>query len=148
MRILVTGASGFVGAALVPLLQARGDRLRCLLRPGSDLSRRAAASAAEMLFERVDGDIEDVAVLAEAMRGIDAVVHLAALVSFRKQDRERSFAINDRATGQLAQLAREAGVSRFLHVSSVSAVGWSRRPVLLGRRRGLRRRSADRLRRQ
>jgi dihydroflavonol-4-reductase len=126
MRILLTGASGFVGATLAPLLVEAGHALRCLLRPGS-----AAENLAGVPFERAAGALEDARALADAVRGCDAVVHLAALVSFRAQDRARMFAINETGTATLARLAREAGVARFLHVSSVSAVGLARRAEVL-----------------
>lgn len=121
----VTGASSFVARALVPRL-ARTHRLRLLVRPGQQL-----AQFADVPHERVEGRLEDEAALADGLRGSDRVVHLAALVSFRPKDRDAMFAVNEHGTERLARLALAAGVRRFLHVSTISAVGYSNDPVEL-----------------
>lgn len=121
----VTGASSFVARALVPRLAA-GHRLRLLVRPNQRLPQFAGIE-----HERVEGRLEDEAALAAGLRGVDRVVHLAALVSFRPEDREAMFAINVDGTARLAQLARAERVRRFLHVSTVSAVGYSDGPLEL-----------------
>lgn len=119
-RIFITGASGFVGANLARLLHERGYELRCLVSP-----KNPALGLASIPFERVDGRLEDLGVLEEAMQGMDMVVHLAALVSFSKRDKEAMFRINAEGSRHVASLARKAGVSRFLYMSSVLAVGHS-----------------------
>lgn len=121
----VTGASSFVARALVPRLAA-GHRLRLLVRPGQRLEQFA-----DIEHERVEGRLEDASVLQEGLRGVDRVVHLAALVSFRPEDRNAMFAINVAGTQQLAALARAANVRRFLHVSTISAVAYSDEPEVL-----------------
>jgi dihydroflavonol-4-reductase len=123
-RILVSGAGGFVGGALVPLLAAEGHAVRAMHRPGSP---PGAAGGVEW----VAGDLLDQASVLAALRGVDAVVHLAALVSFHAGDAARSFQVNAEGTRRLAAAAREAGVRRFLHVSTVAAVGYSDRPEVL-----------------
>ncbi len=119
-HLLVTGATGFVGSSLTRVLHERGYALRCLIRPGA-----TASNLRGLPHERVDGTLEDEGVLRDALRGVDGVVHLAALVSFDKRDRQRMFEINVAGTERLASLARQQGVRRFLHVSSTSAVGYS-----------------------
>jgi dihydroflavonol-4-reductase len=84
--------------------------------------------------ERVEGRLDDEGALTAALAGADTVVHLAAIVSFRPEDRAAMFATNARATEALAALARKAGVRRFLHVSTISAIGYSDRPVELDER--------------
>lgn len=121
----VTGASSFVACALVPRLAA-GHRLRLLVRPGQHLPQFA-----DIDHERVEARLEDEAALTEGLRGVDRVVHLAALVSFRPEDRAAMFAINADGTERLAQLAKAADVRRFLHVSTISAVAYSDQPVEL-----------------
>jgi dihydroflavonol-4-reductase len=121
----VTGASSFVARALVPRL-AVGRRLRLLVRPGQHLTHFQGIP-----HERAEGRLEDEAALAEALRGVDHVVHLAALVSFRPADRAAMFVANRDGTERLAQLALMAGVRRFLHVSTISAVAYSNEPVEL-----------------
>ncbi len=116
----VTGANGFVGRHLLPLL-AQHYRLRLLLRPEQTVP-------AGMPAERVDGRLADVAALQAGCRGAEVVVHLAALVSFRPEDRAAMFAVNEAATAGLAAAARTAGVQRFLHMSTVAAVAFRDRP--------------------
>ena len=115
----VTGASSFVARALVPRL-ARTHRLRLLVRPGQHLDQFAAIP-----HERAEGRLQDEAALASALRGVDRVVHLAAVVSFAREDHDRMFAANSEGTARLLALARRADVGRFLHVSTICAVGWS-----------------------
>lgn len=119
---LVTGASGFVGHNLVPLLSATGHRVRCLVRD---------ATWSTAYGEVMVGSFLDDAVVRRALEGVEVVVHLAALVSFARQDAAALFATNADGTRRLASLARRAGVARFLHVSSVAAVGYSERPTVL-----------------
>jgi dihydroflavonol-4-reductase len=124
----VTGASGFVGRHLAPRL-ARNFRLRALLRPG-----QVPAHLADLAVERIDGRLDDAAALAAGCRGADVVVHLAARVSFRREDRAAMFADNHAATARLAALAREAKVRRFLHVSTIAAVACRDRPEAVDER--------------
>ena len=117
-NVFVTGATGFVGANLVPLLHGAGHKLRCLVRKSSDTRNLQGIP-----YERVEGNLGDEGVLREALSGIDIVVHLAALVSFSKPETAQMWLVNVRGTEVLARLAREAKVARFLHMSSVAAVG-------------------------
>ena len=121
----LTGASGFVGRHLAPLLAA-SHRLRVLARPGQELPWLA-----DVDHERLDGRLADGEVLRRGAAGADVVVHLAALVSFRPADRAAMFAINTDATAVLARHAREAGVRRFLHCSTISAVACREHPELV-----------------
>ncbi|MBM4061371.1 MAG: NAD-dependent epimerase/dehydratase family protein [Planctomycetes bacterium] len=118
----LTGAAGFVGRHLVPKL-ATGYRLRLLLRPGQQTTHLRGID-----HERIDGRLEDREALAAGVRGADLVVHLAALVSFRPEDRAAMFSVNAEGTAALAGLARAAGVRRLLHVSTISAVACRDRP--------------------
>lgn len=124
----VTGASGFVGTNLAPLLAQR-YRLRVLRRPSQDLPGLAGID-----HECVDGTLQDRDALAAGMRGAEVVVHLAALVSFRRQDREAMFAINCEGSAAVAAAARHAAVRRLLHVSTISAVACSNGPLELDER--------------
>jgi dihydroflavonol-4-reductase len=118
----LTGATGFVGANLAPML-AQQFRLRCLARPG-----QAIPALDGIAHERVDGTLADLGALRAGVRGAEVVVHLAALVSFRPEERAAMFAINADATAALCAAARAAGVRRLLHVSTISAVGYSDSP--------------------
>lgn len=121
----LTGASGFVGRHLAPKLVLR-HRLRVLVRPGQDLPHLV-----DVPHERVEGRLDDTNAIARGVQGADVVVHLAALVSFRREDRAAMFAVNADATAGLAAAARAAGVRRFLHCSTVSAVAYRDRPEIV-----------------
>lgn len=95
----------------------RTHRLRVLARPGLPLPWLA-----DLEHERIDGRLADAEALARGVHDADLVVHLAALVSFRPEDRAAMFAVNADATAALARAARLAGVRRFLHCSTISAV--------------------------
>jgi len=108
--IFVTGASGFVGRHLLPCL-AGYERVFCLSRKPPQISPHKNA-------EWILGDLSDAALLATALRGVDAVVHLAALTGKAKAAEYES--VNVAGTRALVEAARTAGVPRFLHVSSVA----------------------------
>jgi nucleoside-diphosphate-sugar epimerase len=112
MKILVTGATGKVGSRFVPRLLARGYDVRVLVRNaarGEDLK----AIGAELAI----GDLFDENTLAPAVAGVDAVIHLAAL--FRTfTDNEGIIKTNHAGTIALADVAIEAGVKRFVFVST------------------------------
>ncbi len=123
----LTGASGFVGANLAPMLAARW-RLRCLVRKGQELPHLRGIE-----HERIEGSLDeaDDDVLRLGVHGADVVVHLAAIVSFRREERASMQAINVDATERLCQHALDARVRRFLHMSTISAVGYSDGPDVL-----------------
>lgn len=117
--VLVTGATGFVGRACVDALLNAGHRVRRVLR-----SACPPAAGAEDI---VTGDLVDVVDWSDAMRGVDAVVHLAARVHVMREtvsDPLTAFRrVNVEATRRLAEAAARAGVRRFVFVSSVKLHG-------------------------
>jgi uncharacterized protein YbjT (DUF2867 family) len=74
MKVLVTGATGFTGSYVVPLLVRQGAHVRCLVRAASDTSRLAVAQV-----ELVEGDLSDQSSLERAFRGADVLVNIALL---------------------------------------------------------------------
>jgi UDP-glucose 4-epimerase len=116
MKILVTGATGKVGSRLTKRLAERGDWVRALVR---DSAR--AASLREDRIELVEGDLVDADSLAAAVRGVDAVVHCAAL--FRGATPEQAHAVNDLGSQNLARAARAASVTRFIFTSTALVYG-------------------------
>jgi nucleoside-diphosphate-sugar epimerase len=124
--ILVVGGAGYIGSTLTRQLLEDGCRVRVLdaLFYGSgavdDLQSHPR-------FELVHGDTRDHAIVRDALRGIDAVVHVAELVGDPAcaVDSRLTEAINFHATLQMAKLAHEAGVRRFIYPSSCSVYGAS-----------------------
>lgn len=112
MNVLVTGATGKVGSRLAKRLLRRGDRVRALVREPA-----RAAGLVEVGIEVVRGDLLDHASLAAAVQGIEAVVHCAA-VYFGGEASDEGRAVNDVGTQRLAELARAAGVRRFIFTST------------------------------
>lgn len=121
-RILVTGATGFLGQVLVPLLREDGAEVRVL-------ARRPDEALPGLDVERVAGDVTDPGSLADAVRGVDAVIHMAGLVSHLERDRERLMAVNVAGTEHVLAAARAADVGRVVHVSSIAAVGTTPDPT-------------------
>ena len=117
--VLVTGATGFVGRACVDAFLRAGHRVRRVLR--------SACPPVDGVEDIVVGDLVDVADWSTAMRGVDAVVHLAARVHVMREtvaDPVAEFRrVNVEATRRLAEAAAHAGVRRFVFVSSVKVHG-------------------------
>jgi nucleoside-diphosphate-sugar epimerase len=113
MRVLVTGASGFLGGHIVAALMARGHEVRVLLREGQEPPQGG---------ERAVGRLEEPETLRAALTNIEAVVHAAALVRLLAPA-DRFWKVNVEGADRLRELSFQAGVSRFLHVSSFLALG-------------------------
>ncbi len=119
MKIAVTGASGFIGAVLVPLLQDAGHELRLLTR--GQPPKKQDTETEEQHTEWIMGDMRDKATLQRLVHGVDAVIHLAAMISMNDSPEETLIEVNVTGTRLLAGAAKEAGVKRFIHVSSAAA---------------------------
>ncbi|MBO0720228.1 MAG: NAD-dependent epimerase/dehydratase family protein [Blastocatellia bacterium] len=118
MLAFVSGATGFIGGNLVRALLAEGHQVRALVRPGSD-----QRNIAGLPIEPVTGDLDDTEKLAEEIAGCDAVFHLAAHYSLWEKDRESIYRANVTGTENLLAAASAAGIKRFIHTSSVAAIG-------------------------
>jgi nucleoside-diphosphate-sugar epimerase len=119
--ILVTGGTGFLGAYIIKELVEKKYRVRALIR-----SSKLPSYISRAIFDKVewvDGDILDVVSLHEAMEGIDTVIHSAAVVSFAKKDRRRMYQVNVDGTANMVNMALEKNIRRFIHISSVAALG-------------------------
>jgi uncharacterized protein YbjT (DUF2867 family) len=108
--ILLTGATGYIGGRLLPLLEKRGRRVRCLVRHPERLRNRVAAST-----ELVVGDVLDPASLAPAMKGVETAYYLihsmGSTGSFEEEDR--------RGAQAFGTAAREAGVRRIIYLGGL-----------------------------
>lgn len=118
MKVFVTGSTGFIGGNLARALLDDGHQVRLLVRPASD-RRNIAGLPAEL----VDGDLDDPQKLAEQMVGCDAVFHVAAHYSLWAKDRDSIYRANVDGTKNMLAAARLATVKRFVHTSSVAAIG-------------------------
>ncbi|HEX8792478.1 MAG TPA: SDR family NAD(P)-dependent oxidoreductase [Polyangiaceae bacterium] len=119
MKVLITGASGFLGGHVAELLSARGDAVRALVRKTSNKKHLEKLKNVE-LFE---GSVEQVERVREAVDGVDAIVHCAGIVKAKSTD--EFFAVNVGGTSNLVEAARRLGskLRRFVHVSSLEACG-------------------------
>lgn len=121
-RILVTGGTGFLGAWIIRALVLKGYQVRAIRRATSELPSFIDSSILQKV-EWVEGDILDITSLQEAMSGIDAVIHSAAIVSFLAAEREAMYATNINGTANVVNLCLELSVKRFVYISSVAALG-------------------------
>ncbi len=114
MTVLVTGATGHVGANLVRMLVERGARVRALVHS-------SGASLQGLDVERVQGDVTDAASLDAAMRGVEDAYHLAAVISILGDRGGELVRINVEGVRAVARAARRAGLRRLVHMSSCHA---------------------------
>jgi dihydroflavonol-4-reductase len=122
-RVVMTGATGFLGSHVAALLLARGAEVIALVRGTS--SRRLDPQVSCHV-----APLDDVPALVEGCSGADWLIHLAGAVDF-SDDWELCRRVNVEGTANVLRAARLAGVSRVVHVSSIVAVGASTRPELL-----------------
>ena len=119
MNVLVTGGTGFLGSALVPLLVRAGHRVRVIARGESTA---AGGSGAEVVRAR----LQDRAAVRVALEGIEAVCHLAGRVSFDAGDPSALYQLHVQCTRTLLEDAHAAGVKRFVLASSSGTIAISR----------------------
>lgn len=118
MTAFVTGATGFVGSAVVRLLLARGEDVRVLARPNGD--RRNLDGLAVQI---VEGDLRHPESYRDALQGCDAVYHVAADYRLWAPRPDELYQVNVTATQTLLRVAAAAGVARIVYTSSVAALG-------------------------
>ncbi|MBM3415063.1 MAG: SDR family NAD(P)-dependent oxidoreductase [Bacteroidetes bacterium] len=119
--ILVTGGTGFLGAYIIKALIEKGYPVRAIRRSAN----LPAFISSEILnkAEWVEGDVLDVVSLQNAMQGVNAVIHSAAVVSFLRKERKNMFRVNVDGTANVVNMALENNVKRLIHISSVAALG-------------------------
>ncbi len=131
-KILLTGGTGLVGSHLLFELASRGFKVRALRRESGNtgLVQRLFSwydpHQGEEIYEDVEwveGDVNDIVSLQEAMQGITHVYHCAATVSFLPEDRTTMMKINVEGTANMVNLALLNDIVKFCHCSSVAAVG-------------------------
>ena len=118
MKVLVTGGTGFIGSHTCRALLDAGHSVRLFVRNKA----KAKALFGGRIRSVVVGDITNAADVKKALAGCDAVIHLAAMVSTSADDGERVFQENVAAATNVLGLAADAGYSRIIHVSSITAI--------------------------
>lgn len=119
--LLLTGATGSIGSRLLPLLLERGEDVRCLVRE----PRRLGRHRTDVQIALGDlGEMSDPYLVRQALRGVDAVIHLAATI--RDQPPHRLEELNGLATVRLLRAAERSGVQRFDFFSALDAAAAQR----------------------
>jgi dihydroflavonol-4-reductase len=116
VKLLVTGATGFLGSTLVPMLREAGHEVRLLVRSGADVPDP----------ETVKGDVRDPDSVARALAGVEGVYHLAGLVSRDPADARKMYELHVDGTRNLLTCAARAGLKRIVLASSSGTIGVSR----------------------
>jgi dihydroflavonol-4-reductase len=126
MKVLVTGATGFVGSNVAAALAARGDHVRVLRRNTSRLDALEGVPV-----EYVVGDILGPDSLATAMQDCQVVFHVAATAQYWRMGKETVYRVNVEGTRNVLQAALDTGVQRVVHTSSVAALGYPAHGTLI-----------------
>jgi dihydroflavonol-4-reductase len=126
MKVLLTGATGFLGSKIARELLRAGHEVRILVRKTSRLD-----NIQDLPLERAEGDISERASVERALEGSGALIHTAASVGHRLRDKETVWRSNVEGTRTVFEAALAAGIKRVVHTSSIAAVGMRARPELL-----------------
>ncbi|MAG08675.1 hypothetical protein CMO89_04325 [Candidatus Woesearchaeota archaeon] len=125
-KVLVTGAPGWLGTRVVEVLCSKGYDVRCFALKGLDLS-----SLKKLNVETVEGDITKKETITEAVKDIHTVVHCTGLIHPKKI--KELYDINTQGTKNILEKSAEAGVKKFVYISSNSAQGCNIRRNMLMR---------------
>lgn len=118
MKLLITGAAGFLGAELVARAIGRGHQVRALISPHSARERIPPACREIVAADLGEAGAEALAV---AAAGVEGVIHCAAVTSSGATDEARSRRVNVEGTRRLFEAARAAGAAHWIQISSMSA---------------------------
>jgi len=118
MKVLVTGATGFVGAAVARAVVAAGADVRVLVRQDSELGNLDG-----LTVEHVHGDLRNPGSLRHALAGCRQLYHVAAHYALWARDPAIFYDINVTGTRMLMEAARDAGVERIVYTSTIGAIG-------------------------
>jgi dihydroflavonol-4-reductase len=121
VRILVTGAGGFLGSHVARVLLGRGHQVRVLVRPS-----RPNKALEGLDVERAEGDLLDEPSLVRACRDSEGLIHCAARTGYWSRQDDEQRAINVEGTSALLRSAHRAKIGRIVHVSSIATIGCSK----------------------
>ncbi|MBT8470170.1 MAG: NAD-dependent epimerase/dehydratase family protein [Deltaproteobacteria bacterium] len=125
MKVLVTGGTGFVGTHLLPVLERAGHSLTLAMRDSGAEARLPKAIASRQPRIAVVGDIDERTDWRDALQDCNAVIHLAArahVLDESAEDEDAFMKVNVRGTSRLVEQAIDAGIRRFILMSSIGAV--------------------------
>ena len=124
-RVFVTGATGFLGSYITRLLVTGDYEVVALKRTTSSMNM---VSDIASKVEWIERDLMDLMTMDDLFTGVDGIIHAGALVSFQPKERNQMMAVNVEATSDLINLALRKKVSRFVHISSIAALGRHKDP--------------------
>lgn len=118
MKVLVTGATGFIGNHVAKMCLEQGDKVRVMVMPGEDRSPLDG-----MKVEFVEGDLLKPETLAAAVKGVEGIYHLAAIYAVWTKDPTLQYRVNVDGTRALFEQALKAKVKKIVFTSSIAALG-------------------------
>ncbi len=118
MKVLITGSSGFIGAAVTQAVIANGDQVRVLVRATSNRTNLDGLSV-----EAVEGDLQDPLSLKRAVEGCQGVYHVAAHYALWDKNPTTFYKVNVEGTKHLLRAAKGVGVERVVYTSTIGAIG-------------------------
>jgi dihydroflavonol-4-reductase len=118
MKVVVTGANGFLGSWLTKRLSSDGYDIHIVARQNSDLSDLQG-----LKYKTWFGDVTDLKSLENAFEGAEQIFHLAGVVAYKKSQRELMDKVNFQGTQNVIQAMKAKKIKKLLHLSSVVAVG-------------------------
>jgi nucleoside-diphosphate-sugar epimerase len=118
--VLLSGATGFVGACLLRLLVQKGYPVRAMRRPNSRLD--LVSDIADQV-NWVEADVLDILSLEEAFEGVTHVCHCAGITSFLRREERRMMQVNVAGTANMVNFSLAFGIRQFVHISSIAALG-------------------------
>ncbi len=122
-KIFITGGTGHLGANLIVELLKKNYKIRSLFRKTSN-----HPFLKNKKFKKSPGDLLDKKSLIKEIKGCDTVIHLAAMISYKKSDFKKLYNINYIGTKNILETAKSANIKKFIFVSSTAAVGYSNNP--------------------
>ncbi|MFZ3229561.1 MAG: NAD-dependent epimerase/dehydratase family protein [Pseudobdellovibrio sp.] len=126
MKVLVTGANGFLGTWLTKRLLAEGHDVTALIRKNSNLGELQ-----DVKVNYAYGDVTDLTSLKESFKNNGVVFHLAGVVAYKKSDRPLMEKVNVQGTANVVQVCAELNIPQLLHLSSVVAIGAQTKPLAM-----------------
>ena len=134
---LVTGGTGLTGSHLLLYLTRKGQKVKAIYRSKESVNKtknlfKYYSAEVERLWQNIEwiqADITDITSLKQAFEGVTQVYHIAAKVSFLPKDKDVLMQTNVEGTANLLHLAIDNNIQKFLHVSSIAALGHYDNPI-------------------